>query len=152
MFSKIKKYFKRRNTQKLANLPVYFQEAFALHNILMEFGIPEKDIYVAFKENYFQVVAYQYNENVIYSRDIKDTKKSFFVDIACLDMNIDTFIKEWTKAAEIYNNANVKERSDMIACTQSHKNVEFLITCMIAKGFTNAKIDAYLVEYKENLN
>jgi hypothetical protein len=71
LVSFVKRIFSKPTIKKtLADLPVAFREALALHNIFMALGIPESDIYVAYTDKCFQVVAYQNPPQVLLSQEL----------------------------------------------------------------------------------
>lgn len=141
--------FSKHSIKKtLTDLPVAFREALALHNIFMAFGIPESDIYVAYTDKCFQVVAYQNPPQVLLAQDSEPTanRKEFCVDVADLDLDKDSFVKAWVAAAKIYNNTPHAERVAMVEASQSYKQATLIITQMVTKGFRSEDLDKVIVK------
>src|SRR5512142_2776347 len=104
IFSRLVKYFSRKKpvvtgsvTKSLLDLPIHFREAIALHNVFMAFGIPERDIYVAYTKKSFQVIAYQDRDDILFDVDKKkqENRREFCVAVADLDMEDKVFEAAW---------------------------------------------------------
>lgn len=157
MFEKIKALLNRflgqttENPAKLIDVPVPFREALALHNIFMAFGIPEQDIYVAYTNKCFQVVAYQdaKSGSVLFDDTVKTEKskrREFFVDVAKLDLSKESFIAAWNKVTVLYNSSTTEERIAATENTKAYENILLIVSHMIAKGFQTDTVKSFMIE------